>query len=132
MKGLDLFIDNYDTARWKERIFPYRFDGERSKRCGKCIEARLESTFDYAGKYGADMVSTTLTIGPHKDAVKINATGKHLSGRFGIDFLEADFKKDDGFKKASELSSGYGFYRQNYCGCIYSKMEREAHARKKS
>ncbi len=132
MKGLDLYVGDYDNARWKDIIFPFRFHGERSERCSRCFETRFESTFEYALKYKADIVSTTLTIGPHKDTEKINSIGRDLSGRYGIPFLEADFKKDGGFRKASELSAGYGFYRQNYCGCIYSKMERAASAKKRS
>ena len=129
MKGLDLFIGDYDNQCWKKNIFPYRFDGEKSERCLKCYETRFVNAFDYAAKYNVDVVATTLTISPHKDAGKINNLGNELSRKYGIEFLEADFKKNGGFKKASELANGYGFYRQNYCGCIYSKMEREAFAK---
>ena len=71
------------------------------------------------------MVTTTLSLSPHKDAVKINNIGNELSQKYGIEFMKADFKKNDGFKKSLELSIKYGFYRQSYCGCIYSKMERK-------
>ena len=131
MKGLDLYIGGYDNTRWEKKIFPYRFDGERSERCSRCFESRFESAFDYAKKYSADIVATTLTISPHKDADKINSAGRDLSRKYGIEFLESDFKKNGGFKKASELSAEYGFYKQNYCGCIYSKMEREAGGKNK-
>ena len=71
------------------------------------------------------MVGTVLSISPHKDASKINSIGGELSKIYGIEFLEADFKKKDGFKKSVALSSQFGFYRQDYCGCIFSKLERE-------
>lgn len=129
MKGLDLRTGDYNKDQWEKNIFPHRFEGERSERCLKCFETRFVSVFDYAGKHNVDAVATTLTISPHKDAGKINSIGNELSRKYGKEFLEADFKKNGGFQKASELSRGYGFYRQNYCGCIYSKMEREASGR---
>ena len=103
----------------------YRFSGEKSERCRICYEIRLRKSFEFAIANNIGIVTTTLSISPHKDAGVINAIGKKLCSEFGIEFFEADFKKNDGFKKSLQLSKAYGFYRQNYCGCIYSKLERD-------
>ena len=73
--------------------------------------------FDYFG--------TTLTVSPYKNSVLINEIGKNLGTKYNIEFLESDFKKKNGYKKSIELSKEYNLYRQDYCGCIYSKKERE-------
>ncbi|MBN2403059.1 MAG: epoxyqueuosine reductase QueH [Spirochaetes bacterium] len=125
LKKVKLSIGEYDAKSWTSVVKEHRFSGERSERCWLCYEVRLRRSFEYAAANSIDMVTTTLSISPHKDAARINILGKKLSMEFGIEFLEADFKKNDGFKKSLELSKAYGFYRQNYCGCIYSKLERD-------
>jgi predicted adenine nucleotide alpha hydrolase (AANH) superfamily ATPase len=124
IKKTKLFAGEYDPRRWTSLVKEHRFSGERSERCRLCIEIRLRKSFEFALANSINTVATTLSISPHKDAGMINSIGKKLSLEFGIEFLEADFKKNDGFKKSLELSKVYGFYRQNYCGCIYSKLER--------
>lgn len=119
-----LLAGEYDVRSWTERVKPHRFGGERSERCRQCIAMRLERSFEKAREESIGMVGTTLTISPHKDAAMINALGKELSQRFGIAFLEADFKKRDGYRKSLEVSRRHGFYRQNYCGCVYSMHDR--------
>ena len=116
---------DYDARRWTGLVKPHRFKGERSERCWVCYEIRLEELFKHAVENGMDIVGTTLSISPHKDAVKINEIGTRLAQIYGIEFLEADFKKKGGFAKSVELSKEYGFYRQNYCGCVYSRAERD-------
>ena len=74
---------------------------------------------------GFDYFGTTLTVSPHKDYKQISALGRELALRYDLSFLDRDFKKKDGFRRSVELSRKYGLYRQNYCGCIYSKRERE-------
>ena len=123
--GIELITGSYDTHSWTKKVKPYRFLGERSQRCWICYRIRLDKTFCCAHDKGIDLVATTLSISPHKSAERINSIGKELEKKFGIEFLIADFKKNDGFRKSVELSNKYSFYRQNYCGCIYSKMERE-------
>lgn len=125
VKKIKLFTGDYDARRWTSLVKEQRFAGERSVRCRLCIEIRLRKSFEIAAANNTDIVATSLSISPHKDTEMINNIGKNLSLEFGIDFLEADFKKDDGFKKSLQLSKTYGFYRQNYCGCIYSKLERD-------
>ena len=85
----------------------------------------MESSFVYAAENGFDCVGTVLSISPHKDAFKINEIGRNLSAKYNIPFREADYKKKEGFKKSSLISATFGFYRQDYCGCIFSKLERE-------
>ena len=78
------------------------------------------------GAGGFDYFATTLTISPLKNAAKINEIGQALSGEYGIPWLPSDFKKKNGYKRSIELSAEYELYRQNYCGCAFSKAEREA------
>lgn len=123
--GVQLIIGSYDIREWTRLVKPFRFLGERSERCWNCYHFRLEKTFIRAVDEEYDIVATVLSISPHKDAYRINKSGKELERKYGIPFLTADFKKKDGFKKSVELSKKLGFYRQNYCGCIYSQRERE-------
>ncbi len=127
--GLPLVEGNYDRGRWASLARPFARLGERSERCWVCYRMRLEETFARARSDGFGAVAATLSISPHKNAERINAIGRELSARHGVEFLEADFKKNDGYKKSVEISRREGFYRQQYCGCIYSKMEREGNPR---
>lgn len=124
MNGYNLARGNYDARRWTGLVKGMRFSGERSERCRQCYQIRLEESFRFAKDNNFNVVASTLSISPHKDAVMINSAGRNLAVNTGIEFLEADFKKDNGFKKSVDMSKAHGFYRQNYCGCIYSKMER--------
>jgi len=94
---------------------------EGGERCFKCYKLRLEATAKAAKENSFDYFCTTLTISPLKNAQKINEIGQMLGDEYQISFLPSDFKKKEGFKKSIELSSQYNLYRQNYCGCIYSK-----------
>jgi predicted adenine nucleotide alpha hydrolase (AANH) superfamily ATPase len=123
-RGFNVLVGSYDIRLWTARVKEYRFLGERSLRCRECIRMRLEKTFETAAEQGTEGVAATMSISPHKDAEMINSIGKELEEKFGIEFLRADFKKNNGYKKSVEISREMGFYRQNYCGCIYSKMER--------
>ena len=96
---------------------------EGGERCFKCYRLRLEETAKAAKDGGFDYFTTTLSISPHKNAQVLNAIGAELSNEYGIDYLFSDFKKKNGYKRSCELSEIYGLYRQNYCGCVYSKAE---------
>ena len=98
---------------------------EGGERCFVCYELRLRETARQAKARKADYFTTTLTISPLKNAAKINEIGERLSKEWGVAFLPSDFKKRDGYKRSIELSKEYELYRQDYCGCIYSKLERE-------
>ena len=94
---------------------------EGGRRCKMCFSMRLSKTYETAAKGGFDYFTTTLTISPLKDAKLINSIGQALYGDEGPVWLPSDFKKNDGFKKSVELSRKYDLYRQNYCGCDYSR-----------
>lgn len=94
---------------------------EGSKRCFKCYRMRLEETAKLAKLNSFDYFTTTLSISPYKNSDKINEIGKCLEDEYGVKYLYADFKKKEGYKRSIELSKEYNLYRQNYCGCIYSK-----------
>lgn len=98
---------------------------EGGERCFKCYELRLRKTAELAAKLGFDYFTTTLSISPMKNAQKLNEIGEALAQEYGIAYLNSDFKKKNGFKRSTELSREYGLYRQDYCGCIFSKRERE-------
>ena len=97
---------------------------EGGKRCLECFELRLEKTACLADKGGYDYFATTLTVSPLKDAQAINAIGESLQ-RGKTKWLYSDFKKRNGYLRSIELSKNYGLYRQNYCGCVYSRQTLE-------
>lgn len=96
---------------------------EGGERCFLCYEMRLRAAALKAKELGADYFATTLSISPLKNAEKINEIGERLSGELGIAYLVSDFKKREGYKRSIELSKEYGLYRQNFCGCAFSKAE---------
>ncbi len=110
---------------WQKSADPYRDEPEKGKRCAFCYEFRLSETFRKAQELNYDCVATTLTLSPFKDTEKINDIGAKLSKNFGPDYIESDFKKNNGFKKSIELCRKYQIYSQNYCGCIYSIQKQE-------
>ena len=94
---------------------------EGGERCFKCYRLRLEKAAEVAKELGFDWFCTTLSISPLKNAEKINEIGNEIAEKYGVEFLPSDFKKKEGFKRSIELSKKYDLYRQNYCGCVYSK-----------
>ncbi|MGN1208241.1 MAG: epoxyqueuosine reductase QueH [Christensenellales bacterium] len=99
----------------------FEHEKEGGARCDKCFNLRLRKTAEQAKDKGFDYFSTTLSVSPHKNSQKLNEIGLSISKEFGIKFLVADFKKQDGFKRSIELSKKYNLYRQDYCGCKFSK-----------
>lgn len=104
---------------------------EGGERCFACYELRLRETAKQAAAGAYDYFATTLTISPLKNAKKLNEIGEKLAGEYGIAWLPSDFKKKNGYRRSIELSKEYDLYRQDYCGCIYSKREREKAEREK-
>lgn len=94
---------------------------EGGERCFKCYEQRLRYTAQMANEGGFDYFTTTLSISPLKNATKLNEIGQELAAEFGVEYLLSDFKKKNGYKRSVELSAEHGLYRQNYCGCVFSK-----------
>ncbi len=98
---------------------------EGGARCEKCFELRLRKTVEKAAAVGVDYVTTTLTISPLKNAPLLNTIGEGLAVNTDVLWLPSDFKKKNGYKRSVELSAEQGLYRQDYCGCAFSKAERE-------
>ncbi|HJC58637.1 MAG TPA: epoxyqueuosine reductase QueH [Candidatus Eisenbergiella intestinipullorum] len=98
---------------------------EGGERCFRCYELRLRETARLAAERGFDYFTTTLTISPLKNAAKLNEIGERMAEEYGVAFLPSDFKKKNGYKRSVELSEEYGLYRQDYCGCIFSRAERD-------
>ena len=98
---------------------------EGGERCFACYELRLRETATRAQAGGFDYFTTTLSISPLKNAAKLNEIGERLAQEYDIPWLPSDFKKKDGYKRSIELSKEYDLYRQDYCGCVYSRRERE-------
>lgn len=106
--------------------------GERSARCYACYRLRLEQAARMARQKGFDYFTTTLSISPYKNADWLNEIGELLQQEYGVNYLYADFKKKNGYKRSIELSEQYHLYRQNFCGCSFSKEEEEKRKQKKS
>lgn len=102
---------------------------EGGERCFKCYRLRLEEAARKAKEGGFDYFTTTLSISPHKNADKLNEIGEELEKQYGVKYLYADFKKKNGYKRSIELSRIYGLYRQDYCGCGFSRRQRELSAK---
>ena len=110
----------YDTERWFSSVKGMEEQKEGGDRCDICYRLRLEKTALTARMHAIGYFATTLTVSPYKKALVINRIGRDAGEQYARVFYEADFKKQDGFKKSCELSKQYNFYRQTYCGCIYS------------
>ena len=106
---------------WLKAVDGHEGDEERGERCLICYKYRLGQAAEKAREEKFGYFSTTLTISPHKDANAINKIGEELGADFNVKFLNQNFKKQDGFKKSVAMSRELGLYRQNYCGCEFSK-----------
>lgn len=113
----------YEPERFFEMAKGLEDEPERGSRCYKCYELRMRESAAYAKEHGYDLFTTTLSISPHKNAAWINEIGERLSEEYGIGYLYSDFKKKNGYARSIELSKQYQLYRQNYCGCVYSRRE---------
>ncbi|MCI9145062.1 MAG: epoxyqueuosine reductase QueH [Eubacterium sp.] len=116
---------DYDCNEFFKIAKGYEDCREGGERCFRCYEQRLRRTAQEAQKGGYDYFCTTLSISPLKNAQKINEIGERLSEEYGVLWLPSDFKKREGYKRSIELSKEYNLYRQNFCGCVYSRREAE-------
>ncbi len=112
---------DYDSGKFYEMAKGLEKEKEGGERCLRCYEMRLRKTAGLAKKEGFGFFATTLSISPLKNAAKINEIGLRLGEEYGVDYLVSDFKKKDGYKRSIELSKQYGLYRQDFCGCVYSR-----------
>ncbi len=129
---------DYDVNEFFDIARGYEKDKEGGERCSRCFKLRLEKTARLALELNADYFATTLTVSPMKNSKVINTIGFELEKEMALSgpdrelkWLPSDFKKRDGYKQSIELSKKYDLYRQNYCGCIYSKLERDEQIRQK-
>lgn len=115
----------YDTERFYTMTKGLEDCPEGGERCFRCYELRLREAAEAAKRYGMDYFTTTLSISPLKNAAKLNEIGASLEAEYGVRYLYSDFKKKNGYKRSVELSEQYGMYRQYYCGCVFSKNQRD-------
>mgnify|MGYP001658235503 FL=1 len=128
-----IFVEgNFEPERFYETVKGYENIREGGERCFRCYELRLREAAEYAKKLNCDYFTTTLSISPVKNAAKLNEIGGMLAEEYGIPYLYSDFKKRDGYKRSTIISAEYGMYRQDYCGCVFSKREREEQKRERA
>ena len=120
-----VIVGDYDADAFLAMCRGLESEPEGGARCERCFRMRLGAAAKMAKQRGCDYYTTTLTISPLKDAQLLNAIGLELAGSEGVAWLPSDFKKKNGYKRSCELSAEYGLYRQDYCGCAFSRMERD-------
>lgn len=116
---------NYERERFYEIARGLEHLKEGGERCFKCYEIRLEEAAKIAKEIEYDYFTTSLSISPMKNAEKLNEIGTKIAAKYGVEYLQSDFKKKNGYKRSIELSKEYGLYRQDYCGCEFSFRDRE-------
>ena len=121
---LDYLDCDYENDLYETKIKGLETCPEGGNRCHVCFNLRLSKTASLAKQFHYDYFCSTLTVSPHKNSALINQIGLNISKEYGIKWLPSDFKKDEGYKKSIQLSKTYNLYRQDYCGCIYSKREK--------
>lgn len=124
--GCELIVEEYEPKMFEPKMFEIISFGledepEKGKRCTKCFELRLFQSAKKAKELAIENITTSIVISPHKNFELISNLGKTISQKYGINYLDIDFKKKDGFLKSNTIAKELGLYRQNYCGCFYSK-----------
>ncbi|MBF1001443.1 MAG: epoxyqueuosine reductase QueH [Lachnospiraceae bacterium] len=120
---IEILEGRYEPERFLEAAKGLETCKEGGERCVRCFALRLGETARVAAEGGFDFFTTSLTISPLKNSALLNRIGAQEGERYGVRFLPSDFKKNNGYLRSTQLSRLYGLYRQNYCGCIYSKVE---------
>lgn len=122
---VEVIEGEFDTQNFYAAVKGHEKDAEGGERCALCFNLRLESAAKIAKERQFDYFTTTLTISPLKSAAVLNEIGEKLGEQYGVAFLPSDFKKKGGYLRSIELSKIHNLYRQNYCGCVFSKNGRE-------
>ncbi|MBR2833994.1 MAG: epoxyqueuosine reductase QueH [Bacilli bacterium] len=122
-KNIKLLEMGYNEEEFNNKIKGLEKEKEGGKRCTKCFYLRLEETAKIAQSKNYDFFTTTLSVSPYKNSEILNKIGSILEEKYNIKYLYSDFKKKNGYKRSNELAKKYNLYRQNYCGCKYSKEE---------
>jgi len=125
LKNWDVVYMEHEMEEWFRRVKGYEKEPERGKRCSICFRMRLEKTFAYAKVNGFGIVASTLSISPYKVAKQINEEGEKLADAFGVEFLAENFKKQGGFDICRKMAHGLEIKHQDYCGCVFSKVEKK-------
>ena len=123
--GIGLEPGRYDPQEYYTCVKGLEQEPEGGERCRRCFQLRLEETAKMAKEQGFDSFDTTLTVSPYKNYEMIAEIGRTLQEQYGVAYAAGNYKKQDGYRRSIELSREYGLYRQDYCGCIYSRAERE-------
>ncbi|MFH0771467.1 MAG: epoxyqueuosine reductase QueH [Candidatus Omnitrophota bacterium] len=121
--GVKFHEGDYDEQIWLRQVSGLENELEGGRRCEICYRVRLGKTARFAAANGFDYFATALSISPHKDVDTINSVGNLVSEMYSVSFYAADFKENDGFKISAQLSREANLYRQDYCGCLYSKKK---------
>lgn len=123
--AVQMIEGEYDPEVFLNAVKGMETEPEGGERCKVCYRLRLEEAARMAQELGCEYVTTTLSISPMKNASALNQIGGELADAYGVKYLYSDFKKRNGYKRSIELSAQYQLYRQDYCGCVFSKAERE-------
>ena len=121
--SLTLMDVDYENEVYRNSVIGFEQEKEGGSRCHLCYELRLKKTASLAKQNNFEYFGTTLTVSPYKNATVLNAIGEKLSKEYNVLWLYSDFKKKDGYKESIELSKKYELYRQDYCGCLFSKVD---------
>ena len=129
-EGVEVLVDDYDPASWERAVAGFEAEPEGGARCDRCFRHNLGRAAAKAAELGFESFSTTLTVSPHKSSPRVFAAGREAAAARpgGPAFEERDFKKRDGFLDSVRLAKAYGLYRQDYCGCRFSRTARDARA----
>ena len=121
---IPVIVMPWDTEVYHRAIEGTQDAPEGGARCARCFALRLDRSAAYAKAHGFEWFTTTLTVGPRKDAVLLNSIGQRMAQKHEVSFLPSDFKKRDGYLNSIRRSREYNLYRQDYCGCVFSKTDR--------
>ena len=130
-RGVNIISGRYEPTEFFDIARGYEELPEGDERCHRCYALRLEESARAAKEGGFDYFCTTLSISPYKNAEWLNTIGKEMSEKYGVGYLFSDFKKKNGYKRSCQLSERYSLYRQDYCGCVFSKREAEKRRKEK-
>ncbi|MBP2026020.1 epoxyqueuosine reductase QueH [Peptoniphilus stercorisuis] len=128
---INVIVPKYNSKEYYDAINGYEMTKEGGARCTKCFELRLREAAKMASEGGFDYFTTTLSISPYKNSTLLNTLGEKIAEEYSVNYLFSDFKKKNGYKRSIELSKEYNMYRQDYCGCVFSKEEAEERRRDK-
>ena len=123
--NINVIDAKYDNESFEQLAKGFENLKEGGERCKKCYRLRLEQTAQFAKENGFDFFTTTLTVSPYKHSATLNEIGEDVAKQYEVDYLFSDFKKNNGYQHSIELSKQYNLYRQDYCGCKYSKDYKE-------